>query len=103
MLDAAGAAHLSSEQVQALHLAAGEAATNVVEHAYGPEGGSLRLRTYRHGPTFSVEIADHGRWREGAAREMSGRGTSIMRALVDDMDITRAASGTTVRLSMKTG
>lgn len=101
-LEAAAAANLPSERIQALHIAVGEAATNVVEHAYGTEAGSIRLRTYRRGPMFYAEIEDHGQWREGRARTASGRGITIMRALVDELHIAREASGTTVRLAVRT-
>lgn len=101
-LHAAEAAGLASERAQLLQIAVGEAATNVVEHAYGPDGGTVRLHTYRRGEMFYAEISDHGRWHEGAAREMAGRGLVVMRGLVDEVHINRTPSGTTVRLAVKT-
>ncbi|MGH2348667.1 MAG: ATP-binding protein [bacterium] len=98
---AAEAAGLSSEQAQLLQIAVGEAATNVVEHAYGGSDGRVRLRTYRQGPHFYAEVQDGGQWRAGAAREMAGRGLVVMRGLVDRMDIIRTPSGTTIRLGME--
>jgi anti-sigma regulatory factor (Ser/Thr protein kinase) len=100
-LRAAETAGLPSEQAQLLQIAVGEAATNVVEHAYGAADGRIRLRTYRQGPHFYAEVHDDGQWRAGAAREMAGRGLVVMRGLVDQMDIVRTPSGTTVRLAVK--
>jgi anti-sigma regulatory factor (Ser/Thr protein kinase) len=100
-LRAAEAAGVSPEQAQLLQIAVGEAATNVVEHAYGAGNGRIRLRTYRRGPDFYAEVQDDGQWRTGAAREMAGRGLVLMRGLVDQMDIVRTPSGTTVRLAVK--
>jgi len=100
-LHAAEAAGLPSVRAQLLQIAVGEAATNVVEHAYGPDGGTVRLHTFRRGEMFYAEISDHGQWHEGTAREMAGRGIIVMRGLVDEVNISRTPSGTTVRLGVK--
>lgn len=95
---AAVAAGLSHERVQALQLAIGEAATNVIEHAYGAEYGTIHIRAARVGTAYTVEIEDSGRWR--GSRHLVGRGIAVMRALVEEVDIERNHSGTIVRLTV---
>lgn len=97
---AASAAGLGPDQVQALQIATGEAATNAVEHAYGMRGGEIRLHTFNRDDHFLVEIEDHGRWREPEERG-AGRGLAVMRAFADEVDIQRHDQGTTVRLAVK--
>jgi anti-sigma regulatory factor (Ser/Thr protein kinase)/putative methionine-R-sulfoxide reductase with GAF domain len=76
-------------------IAVGEACTNVVKHAYGPEGGFVTVRLELQLPDVVATIADAGRWqlpREGSRR----RGTMIMRRCSDDVRISRGSPGTTV-------
>jgi len=78
-----------------LLIAVGEACTNVVKHAYGPEGGFVTVRLELQLPDVVATIADAGRWqlpREGSRR----RGTMIMRRCSDDVRISRGSPGTTV-------
>jgi len=42
-------------------------------------------------------VRDSGRWRQ-PRDEDRGRGLSIMRALMDEVDVTQASTGTTVTL-----
>lgn len=97
---AAFAAGLGRDQVQALQIACGEAATNAVEHAYPSDGGVISLRTFVEGGWFWVEIEDHGRWRETRNRG-SGHGLTVMRAFVDKLDIERNHHGTKVRMGVR--
>jgi anti-sigma regulatory factor (Ser/Thr protein kinase) len=78
-----------------LLIAVGEACTNVIKHAYGPEGGFVTVRLELQLPDVVATIADAGRWqspREGSRR----RGTMIMRRCSDDVRISRGFPGTTV-------
>ena len=79
-------------------LAAGEAVTNAVEHAYAdgePRDFSLSLDA--EDGRVSVVIRDAGRWREGS-RVDRGRGIALMRATMDDVKIDTTIAGTEVRL-----
>lgn len=76
-------------------LAVGEAWANVVEHAYGPGGGTMEVLAELVGPDLTVTVVDTGTWREprGVNR---GRGTPMMHALVDDVRILQGPAGTRV-------
>jgi serine phosphatase RsbU (regulator of sigma subunit)/anti-sigma regulatory factor (Ser/Thr protein kinase) len=91
---AAGASH---DEINDLVVAIGEASANVVEHAYGPAGGSLTLRLSLDGDTVVAEVADNGRWRE-ARGQNRGRGTVLIEGLTDSAEIRRGADGTRVTL-----
>lgn len=80
-------------------LAAGEAVTNAVEHAYAdgePRDFSISLDF--DGDRVSVIVRDAGRWRVGT-REDRGRGIPLMRATMDDVKIDTTVAGTEVRLT----
>lgn len=82
-------------------LAVSEAINNSVEHAYpGPVRGTVEVRARaEQDGTVRVDVADHGRWRvPPPALTMRGRGLLLMRESVDEVEIDRTASGTTVRL-----
>lgn len=89
------------DEASDLVLAVSEAVNNSVEHAYpGPDRGTIEVRA-RVDPEGSahVDVTDHGRWRvPPPALTMRGRGLLLMRESVDDVEIDRRASGTTVRL-----
>jgi hypothetical protein len=53
-----------------------------------------------HRSHIRVVVTDHGRWRHRAVRrENRGRGTALMRALVDELSVTTGVQGTTVELA----
>src|SRR2546430_17469971 len=103
-------AHLSEDVLADLKLAVTEACANAVRHAYAEdEEGAVRLRVTIDGSNLVIEIADDGRGL-GAARVESpdaatglpeaGMGLSIMRAVVDELEIeSPPARGTVVRLT----
>jgi anti-sigma regulatory factor (Ser/Thr protein kinase)/putative methionine-R-sulfoxide reductase with GAF domain len=85
-----------------LLLAVGEATSNVVEHAYGPEGGMMTVTLALDGDVATVTVSDEGCWRapRGANR---GRGGSIMGAVTDDVEIDRRPDGTDVTMRYRLG
>lgn len=89
------------EEAGDLVLAVSEAINNSVEHAYpGLAGGTVEVRA-RVDPDGSarVDVADRGEWRvPPPALTTRGRGLLLMRESVDEVEIDRRASGTTVRL-----
>jgi len=91
---------LDAERSEALVVAAGEAVSNAIEHAYLEARGRIHLRARRVGTVLVVEVQDHGRWRQGAAEEHRGHGLQLMRAFMDGVDIETTAVGTTVRLTL---
>lgn len=94
---------LDSVRLNDILLAVNEALTNSAEFAYvDAEQGTMTMQVrYAADGDLCVTITDHGRWRDVAPEDRCttrGRGLQLMRALADDVDITRASSGTTVRL-----
>jgi anti-sigma regulatory factor (Ser/Thr protein kinase) len=83
-------------------LAIGEGASNVVEHAYGPDGGLLNVRLELDPPDVVITIRDWGRWRppRGVNR---GRGNSIMAAVGDEVVVDRRLDGTEVVIRRRLG
>jgi anti-sigma regulatory factor (Ser/Thr protein kinase)/putative methionine-R-sulfoxide reductase with GAF domain len=76
-------------------LAIGEAASNVVEHAYGPRGGLVHVRLELQRPDVVVTVRDSGRWRSPRGHDR-GRGTHIIREVTDEVTIDRRPNGTEV-------
>jgi anti-anti-sigma factor len=79
-----------------------EAASNVVEHAYGPTGGPLELHATYQDRRITVTVRDCGRWRPPRDTGQ-GRGLELIRGLVDEMDVVRSPGGTEVRLDRRLG
>ncbi|HJQ48154.1 MAG TPA: SpoIIE family protein phosphatase [Amycolatopsis sp.] len=78
-----------------LLLAVGEAGTNVVEHAYGPAGGSVMVHLELQDTAVIATVRDHGRWRQprGVNR---GRGLLLMQKCGDEVRIEQGEEGTRV-------
>jgi PAS domain S-box-containing protein len=87
---------LGSEQdIAEVITACGEAATNAIEHAGA--GGPFEMSGQIDGQTVDIEVRDFGSWRAERAGDR-GRGLSLMRALMDTVEVTPTPEGTTVRL-----
>lgn len=91
-LSAVGAA---PRAVADLLVAVGEAATNAVEHAYGPGGGTVTVHMELQRPDVLVTVRDTGRWRPPRSQGR-GRGTLFMRNCSDDLRIDHGPTGTNV-------
>jgi serine phosphatase RsbU (regulator of sigma subunit)/anti-sigma regulatory factor (Ser/Thr protein kinase) len=96
-LQAAGA---SESELFDIALAASEAATNAIEHAYGAREASFTVRCERDGRDVTVTVRDLGRW-STARRQGGGRGLGIMRALVDSVTIDSEDTGTVVTMTKR--
>ncbi|QFZ22251.1 ATP-binding protein [Saccharothrix syringae] len=82
-------------------IAVNEAASNAVEHAYGPgEGGVVHIAAdARPDGSVRVVVSDHGTWRvPPPSLSTRGRGLLLMRENVDEVLVDRRPSGTTVTL-----
>ncbi len=87
------------DDVFAIKLAVSEVCANAVEHAYGHESGhTFRVHAERAAEEVVIEVSDSGRWRRprGSRR---GWGLGMIEQLMDAVDVERASSGTTVRMS----
>ena len=99
-------AQLPADVLVDLLLAVGEAAANVVDHAYrGTEPGPLQIEAWvRQGAGGRVVVAritDAGHWRPRSAPAVErGRGLPMIRALAAQLDITATGTGTEVCLEL---
>jgi len=87
-------------QASDLLTATGEAVSNVIEHAYGIDGGPVSVHAYLDNGDLVVSVADQGAWRSRSKADGSGRGLIIMRALMKSVDVGRDGHGTTVTMRM---
>ncbi|GAA4915994.1 serine phosphatase RsbU (regulator of sigma subunit) [Actinomycetospora succinea] len=100
-LDATG---VGEDDALALTHAAGEAATNALEHAH-PEPpadgvGARVAAALDDDGRVTVTVADSGTWRPAADDPgPRGRGLMMMRGLVDRVDVVTGPAGTTVTLA----
>ena len=78
--------------------AVGEAAANVVEHAYGLMGGTMHvLASYEEG-MVRVKVSDDGRWRSRPSAR--GRGRLLMETMMDSVEYDTSGGGTTVMMRL---
>jgi PAS domain S-box-containing protein len=91
-LEAAG---LRSEQVGVIAVAVSEAATNAIEHAYGPMEGWFEVEADVGSDAVEVTVRDGGRWRS-KARGGGGRGLALIGRLMDEFELRRTPTGTEV-------
>ena len=84
-------------------LSVSEAAMNAIEHAYGPADAEFELEGSESAGELIVTVRDTGSWREqrSGGKGERGRGLFIMRSLMDEVEVTPSARGTTVRLSRR--
>jgi serine/threonine-protein kinase RsbW len=95
-LEEAGVGEADRQEVL---LAIGEALTNAIEHAYASSSGEVRLDARLTAPDELVlTVRDHGRWLDRPSHPDRGRGLRVMQAVVDELDLSPGADGTTVEL-----
>lgn len=85
-----------------LTLAIGEAMSNVIEHAYSLNSGTVDIRVWRDGSTIRASVADGGEWRAPRLDE-KGRGIEIIKAVTSHMSVRLSQSGTTVSVQIAEG
>ncbi len=88
------------EDIFKIVVAVGEAATNAIEHAYGPTEAMFQVMGLIHDDRVAVTVQDFGTWRRARGRNR-GRGIKLMRALMDTVRIDRSSKGSAVRLSRR--
>jgi anti-sigma regulatory factor (Ser/Thr protein kinase) len=76
-------------------LAVNEAATNAIEHAYSPSAAQFELHATEQDGQIVIVIRDSGRW-STRRRERRGRGLPMIRAAMDEVDVSASEEGTTV-------
>ena len=91
---------MSVELLQKVLVAAGEACTNAIEHGRRRADDTVRLQAEALVDQISVTVADTGVWKAPVppAGTRRGHGLHVMRAMMDDVDITSSTAGTTVAM-----
>jgi serine/threonine-protein kinase RsbW len=87
------------KEVYAIQLAADEAASNIIEHAYeGVSGGEIEITCEMKAGLLTITMLDHGRAFDPSSvqppnlkadlskREIGGLGIYLMRKLMDEVD-----------------
>jgi anti-sigma regulatory factor (Ser/Thr protein kinase) len=87
----------SEQEIAEVVTACGEAATNAIEHAGGGGGAPFEVSGRIEEGEILVMIRDFGVWREPREGD-GGRGLSLMRALMDTVEVAPTPEGTTVRM-----
>jgi PAS domain S-box-containing protein len=90
------------QEVAEIITACGEAATNAIEHAGTGGAKPFEVSGRMRGREVDLRVRDFGAWRTPREGDQ-GRGLSLMRALMDTVDVTPTSEGTTVRLRRTLG
>ena len=91
----------ASERYQFV-FAVNEAVTNAIRHGRPAEDGTIGLRIHTEGDSLICSVDDHGTFLpsppESDPLAERGRGLTLMALLMDDVELSTTAAGTTVRL-----
>jgi anti-sigma regulatory factor (Ser/Thr protein kinase) len=83
-------------------VAAGEAVSNAIEHAYDRRPNqTFTLRARYEDQTCLIFVEDTGTWNDVVPLTSRGRGIAMMRELCDTLDIDHTPNGTTVALGFQ--
>lgn len=103
-------AGISDDQAFDMLLALNEAVTNACRHAFhSPSDGEITVRCGRRGRDFSMRITDTGSgfpfsedmFEMPDPLSMRGRGFSMMKELMDQVDVRSGGVGTVVSMKRK--
>jgi anti-sigma regulatory factor (Ser/Thr protein kinase) len=87
----------SEQEIAEITTACSEAATNAIEHAGSSDDEPFEVTGRIRKHEVDITVRDFGAWRTPRGGDQ-GRGLSLMRALMDSVDVTPTPVGTTVRL-----
>ena len=87
------------DDVAEILIATGEAAANAIEH--GGNDAPFEVAGFLDGDEVNITVTDHGSWRDNSPERGGGRGLVLMRELMDEVEVTRAAEGTSVRMKRR--
>lgn len=103
--------HISEKIINAFKLAADEASTNIIRHAYRDKSGDITVRAIIRKRSVTISLIDQGRYfdpnrvkdpdlkRYVAIGKRGGLGIFMIRRLVDEMDYRRTEEGNELRLT----
>jgi anti-sigma regulatory factor (Ser/Thr protein kinase) len=83
-------------------MALNEACANAIEHAYSPSPAEFSLEATVEDWVVTIVVTDQGRLREPRGQGR-GRGLIMVRAAMDEVEVTSGESGTTVLMRRKLG
>jgi anti-sigma regulatory factor (Ser/Thr protein kinase) len=91
------------EEVELIQMACHEACSNAIEHAYDFGEGAFAIEAALEDGKVVVEVSDHGHWVERSEGRLPrrGRGLALMKALMDDVELSHGNGGTTVRMERR--
>ena len=87
----------SEQESFELLIVVGELCANSIRHASGPTRTHFEVDATVADGEVTLVVSDTGTWRETRS-DVGGRGLSIVAAYVDDVDIARSPTGTSVRV-----
>jgi PAS domain S-box-containing protein len=90
----------SEQELAEIVTACGEAATNAIEHAGADGGKPFEVAGQIEDGVVGITVRDYGAWRPPREGD-HGRGLSLMRALMGNVQVEPTPEGTTVRLSRR--
>ena len=104
----------SEKEIYSIQLAADEASTNIIEHAYaGVANGSLEIDCTTTGDDLKIVIRDHGKSFDPSSvpepnvkadlteRKIGGLGMYLMRKLMDDVSYVSSPEGGNILTMIK--
>ena len=92
----------AEDEIYDIMVAVQEASANAVEHAYAPGTAMFDVEAEHDEGMITVVIRDRGHWRAPRGTNR-GRGLSMMRALMESVDVSRGEKGTEVVLRRTLG
>jgi anti-sigma regulatory factor (Ser/Thr protein kinase) len=99
-----GQCELPIQMLNDVLVAVGEACANAIEHGHRDSpGATIRLRAETFVDSLRLTVIDSGRWKtpQPEANAHRGRGTALMRALMEQVTITPGSTGTTVDMQTR--
>jgi len=92
-----GASGVEQSAAADVDLAAWEACVNAIEHAQDPSEQTFSLRAMLDdGGWLHLEVEDSGQWKEDVASVDRGLGLTLIRSLMDTVDVRTSDTGTTI-------
>jgi anti-sigma regulatory factor (Ser/Thr protein kinase) len=80
-----------------------EAASNAIEHGYGYDDTRTVVVEGLLDADLRITVRDRGRWTGQARRPERGRGLTLMRSMMDVVDVLPSDQGTIVRMRRSLG
>jgi anti-sigma regulatory factor (Ser/Thr protein kinase) len=90
----------SAAQTLEITLAVSEACTNAIEHAYSPAPAEFTLHAAAKDGRLTFVVTDAGRWRAPRGEDR-GRGLTIIRAAMDEVEINTSGTGTEITMNRR--